>query len=527
MSKRRERRPSCMTEDTDLSQRDDEDNATVSRSHSVSMESRGAEELFYGDMGSVGDALMPMDYSVMDEDDDSSLLPFTEHDAALDRAVLDHVHGNSGSLLAWRQAWGDDENDDDPAGNDGADSKPENVARRRRRAMKVAKQAADERLDDELSDWHVDEASHSYSRYGSVITDNQVAKKWEDVSSNLEQMLGVRKYSAKACKERYEATESGTALLPIELDPDQESRRTLREERRSAARKDRAEQMKRSARKARRTRKEKQRFLDEKKYQRMLERRKRDLRQSQLEQARRERTRALAVKREQRQIARDRYRLETEWQRAKSNAERTIYKNLTGKYLLGLRPLRRSNPRDAEFNESDFFSDPEAEFADADDEAEPAYDEFDDVGEMATSDQLMQDKGRTQVRKIPVSRETLRNPRSVMSMAELEVLLHERGLPRRAPREQHAQVVARLAHEDAQFTSVQLSELLGRYFDKVKGSKAVKYGRLQNHDAKHSANGKKGITSTDPDFMRNYEGYAGAFRCLLDDMASGDGAGGH
>nr|POE89788.1 hypothetical protein CFP56_20257 [Quercus suber] len=344
-------------------------------------------------------------------------------------------------------------------------------------------------------------------------------KKWKDVSLNLERILGKRKYSAKACKERHEANELGTALLPIELDPDPEGRRILRDDRRKAARELRAEQMEMAARKAsgsRRTDAEKQRARDEKERQHLLEKHKRDALKAQLAQIRRDRADALVRKREARQIARDRYRLESEWQRAKANAERTIYKNLTGKYLLGLRPSRSSSMHQHDVNESAFFTDPEVDPDEADDENVPVGVDSDDADEMLTSKQCLQVIPRTLVPKIPVSKETLCNARSVMSMAELEVILHERGLRRRAPREQHAQLVARLAYEDTQLTSAQLSELLGRYFDKGKGSKMSKYRRLQEHNAKHSANGEKGITAADPDFMKGYEGYADEFRYLLE-----------
>nr|POE89787.1 hypothetical protein CFP56_20256 [Quercus suber] len=113
----------------------------------------------HGDTNVTNDALMPMDYSLLDDDDSTSCQPLSKHDAALERAVMEHVHGSSSSLFAWQQALGSDNDGDGPPDDDRGHTKPANVARRRRRALKAAMEAEDDRLDDELSDWHIDEAS--------------------------------------------------------------------------------------------------------------------------------------------------------------------------------------------------------------------------------------------------------------------------------------------------------------------------------------------------------------------------------
>ena len=106
-----------------------------------------------------------------------------------------------------------------------------------------------------------------------------------------------------------------------------------------------------------------------------------------------------------------------------------------------------------------------------------------------------------------VTKETLLNPRSIMTDEEIEVLLFQRGLPRRGDDESHPHVVARLAAHDAELSSATLSELLGKYFDKTKGRKELKIQRLQQYEAMASAAGLAGIKATDPEFKEGYVGY--------------------
>ncbi|MGG6495380.1 UNVERIFIED_CONTAM: hypothetical protein NY603_20895, partial [Bacteroidetes bacterium 56_B9] len=94
-----------------------------------------------------------------------------------------------------------------------------------------------------------------------------------EVSIYLAEKTVKRKYTANACQERYEALKNGTALLPIELDDDQEGRRLLREERIIAAqaRRDAIEQEKKDLEAAREARIEekKQLKIDEAKRRQM------------------------------------------------------------------------------------------------------------------------------------------------------------------------------------------------------------------------------------------------------------------
>ena len=76
-------------------------------------------------------------------------------------------------------------------------------------------------------------------------------RKWRDISNLLAGKMPAKKYSAAACKERYEANKNGTALLPIELDNDQECRKLLRETRITKLRNDRANKIAESQRIAR------------------------------------------------------------------------------------------------------------------------------------------------------------------------------------------------------------------------------------------------------------------------------------
>ncbi|KAI7202085.1 hypothetical protein KC352_g19169, partial [Hortaea werneckii] len=118
--------------------------------------------------------------------------------------------------------------------------------------------------------------------------------------------------------------------------------------------------------------------------------------------------------------------------------------------------------------------------------------------------------------KATVTKETLFNARSIMSDAELNALLFERGMPRRGLDESHPEVVARLAEADEAATTVELTKLLSKYFDKGKGSKKAKVRRLQEHNAYNSEAGLDGVRSTDPDFQKSYHGGIGGGKDLME-----------
>lgn len=106
-----------------------------------------------------------------------------------------------------------------------------------------------------------------------------------------------------------------------------------------------------------------------------------------------------------------------------------------------------------------------------------------------------------------VTLETLENPRSVMSMAELEVLLIQRDLPRRKAEEDHATLVARLNQADNAMNNKTLNAVLREAYLPTSFNRAEKIRRLQKHDAEESIKGQAGIKSTDMEFKQSYEAY--------------------
>lgn len=122
------------------------------------------------------------------------------------------------------------------------------------------------------------------------------------------------------------------------------------------------------------------------------------------------------------------------------------------------------------------------------------------------------------VPEVRVSKQTLLNPRSIMTLEELELLLVQRDLPRRTPEETHPHLVARLAAADKVLEIKEIDALLQAHFVRLKGNHPEKEARLQQADANTSKAGKDGVMATDLEFKKGYEGYSGkAARFIEDD----------
>ncbi|EME88585.1 uncharacterized protein MYCFIDRAFT_90682, partial [Pseudocercospora fijiensis CIRAD86] len=216
------------------------------------------------------------------------------------------------------------------------------IGSRWNRLRKVLEDRNDELLDDELSDWHVGEdemvtkiKAEVDKKYESTYKQLQ-EKKWKEVSIYLADKIGKRKYTAKACEERFEAIKAGTALLPIELDDDQAGRRQMREQRIAKAKADRAANEE-AVRMAAELKKAKQDACKRAKEERQA---KRDEETARKNQELRERNR---IKRERgiiRQKLKDarvirlaEMRAQRDWQMEKWRGEKTLYKNFTGKNM--------------------------------------------------------------------------------------------------------------------------------------------------------------------------------------------------
>jgi hypothetical protein len=117
-----------------------------------------------------------------------------------------------------------------------------------------------------------------------------------------------------------------------------------------------------------------------------------------------------------------------------------------------------------------------------------------------------------------VTENTILNPRSIMSRTELEALCTARNLPiLPEDSESHPQLVARLNAADQALEAVQVDALIKKARLGSGGTKSAKIQRMQMAQAAQSEKGGLGLTTTDVDFMRGYEGFQGEFKYLLDD----------
>ncbi|CAK1360229.1 hypothetical protein CB0940_06309 [Cercospora beticola] len=443
---------------------------------------------------------------------------------------------------------------------------PKTVGSRWLRLRKVLEKREDERLDDELSDWHVGEDEELNNIKTEVDKKFEVQfqrlrdRMWSEVSIYLAEKTVKRKYTANACQERYEALKNGTALLPIELDDDQEGRRLLREERIIAAqaRRDAIEQEKKDLEAAREARIEekKQLKIDEAK-RRQMEIKKRQDAAAERRRQKQEKQNMVVQAREAREQYLELIRLERDWELEKIRVEREIFKEITGKNLFGKAATARdrSNKRksgvtlDWESDEED-LDDMEDSASDADDEedlertdaganfapkrpkktpskkrSQPArrasskrtrLTEAEFEGSANEDETTAHEPGSSKVR---VTKATLLNPRSILNNGELKAIIRRRDItPGWQENETHAEVVARLQHIDESLNVNQLRALCKQEFLSPSGKKEELIRRLAGHDAERSFAGQSlDIASHDVEFMLTYDGYHGEFRKYLDE----------
>lgn len=430
---------------------------------------------------------------------------------------------------------------------------PKTVNSRWTRLRKLLSQQEDERLDDELSDWHEGEdgqlgeivkaVDQKFERQFQLLEE----RKWSEISWHLAEKLGRRKYTGKACRERVQGLKDGTALTPIELAENPEERRQMTEHRIAAAKqarqdaKDalRAKEQRAEARAA--AKKAESRASNKKKIDDAIQKRAEKEENERIKEERKENK----EKMKQHRIAMQaQFRAEKEWNKTRRDAEKKLYKALTGFSIDGSRPGRMRKKKDGYESEdeaeapdesesdededemielSDHESDEQSELDDADladDEVMPTIEEQEqEQPEPTSSGKKGKNKAipENQAGHIPapVTKQTLLNPRSILSDDELAQLLYFRRLTRRGHIESHAEVVARIAASDESLKSDDLSQLLMHKSEKSKGKKTEKIARLQEADARGSDAGQMGSRSTDLDFIKRYEGYKGGFEYLV------------
>ncbi|KAI5272344.1 hypothetical protein E4T47_04440 [Aureobasidium subglaciale] len=114
---------------------------------------------------------------------------------------------------------------------------PGSVACRWLRIRKKTREYEEKLLDEQLTDWHVEEDNllGEAVEAGNQKLHAELAKleklRWSWTAQALNKRLPRERFSANACKDRWEAKMKGTARCPPELDADPESRALEREQR--------------------------------------------------------------------------------------------------------------------------------------------------------------------------------------------------------------------------------------------------------------------------------------------------------
>ncbi|KAK5131110.1 hypothetical protein LTR08_001328 [Meristemomyces frigidus] len=437
---------------------------------------------------------------------------------------------------------------------------PRTVSSRWLRLRNALQRAEDEKLDDELSDWHVGEDDKLTTSIGliekkfEVEMQRVIDRKWKDISGHLGETLHRKKYTAKACRERWEAVQNGTALLPIELDPDKEGRKDMREARISEAKRFRAER----AAEVQRVEAEKKARAEERKLEateqdriRTLSKHEKDVTKAEEERVKKEKRDHNEKQKEARKAAVKQAKLQSDWEKKVRETEAALFKKITGNRMPGIprtskrrtATKRRAGRRSRDDDREHGGDDQDSEEPSDKDAAETGEDESEDDdkgnsdldagthdksndgrsgrggggGISAKTNPAKASKIPTAITNPPVTEQTLLNSRSILTNDELDTMLFNRKLPRRGGHESHPQVVARLAAADVGLSTPELDDLLRKFWDKGKGSKIAKIQRLQTHEAGASTAGQDGTKATDLGFKKRYEGYRGEYASLLED----------
>lgn len=296
------------------------------------------------------------------------------------------------------------------------------------------------------------------------------AKIWSDISTKVNEQCPENYHSSTDCKARYESLVDGTALPPIELDPNQEGRARQREERIAAVDQARANKIARQDAQRRAKEEEAAREAEERATRRRLDLEAQRNRKE-MEIARRAAAKARQHARARNQERQDKLMAIEQWTAQKRRLELEILKPFLEAEQQLIQTAKASGGQKKRKR-------PHAE-------ALPANQGINAVDTPST----------------------LENPRSIMSLNELSLLLTERNLPRRRVDETQAQLVVRLAAADASLNRQQLIDLLRSEFIPHRGSKTELIHRLQQHDAdKKSALGKSGVKPSSATFIESCQG---------------------
>ncbi|KAK5169694.1 uncharacterized protein LTR77_005672 [Saxophila tyrrhenica] len=398
------------------------------------------------------------------------------------------------------------------------------VAGRWRKIRGDIEKAEEEELDDNLSDWHLGEAkafNNAEKRFRQEVIKLEQAK-WKTISIGLNVSMNKKKYTAKACKERYEAMQNGTADVAFELDPDPVGRMNKRDER-IAENKRRRAAAKQAIRDAEEDKKRKIAAAKERKLGIQLEnvnwKQEKMAREREERRLREEKRLGKEAERKARKAGLQKLREEVEAKRRNKDAEAAVYRYYTGYNINRKHGNKQGGDPDSDEDErADYLADSDDSDASSDGDVPPP---------VLTQSERISNRRRSASRgrsvsvhpsqMVEVTKATLLNPRSIMTDSELADLLHERKLPRRGHDETHPEVIARLAADDDILDNDEVNDLLAKHFMTHKGSIAKRIQRLEEADAANSAAGKRGVKVTDPEFKEQYEGYKGEYASLLVD----------
>jgi len=329
-----------------------------------------------------------------------------------------------------------------------------------------------------------------------------IDRKWKSIADQLAERLKQKKFTAKACRERYEAIQDGTALLPIELDEDKVGRAALREARMAAAKKRRAD----AAAEIEREKAEKAAAAQKKKDDAARKERERVEAAKQREAEKEKDALLKKLRADEKEAARAARRAaeaqvsaQYRWDLARRQKEKEVYEKMSGKKWhtyqhhhgeeLRLQDLLAKEAAkenaDDESGESEAVATakkPESKKA-----GEKKTDPFDFKAMLTYAVAIGAVENTPPEAPEPVAAVTAvtqADPRSQLDTDQLVAIFKERGLRPQTAQESKDQAIARLCAADQKLTTPELHDLMKRYFIKIKGERGVKLRLLAETEVK-------------------------------------------
>ncbi|KAI4760602.1 hypothetical protein E4T52_07458 [Aureobasidium sp. EXF-3400] len=383
---------------------------------------------------------------------------------------------------------------------------PRSVGCRWMRIRKKTQEYEEKLLDEELTDWHIgedemlDEAYKIADEKCKVELEKLEQKRWAWAAQEINKRLPRQRFSAKACRKRWEDRINKTARCPPELDPNPEARAREREERIAAYKLRKEEEAEREAAEA----ENKKRSKKDNTVQKIAARQRKETQVALKAQKKREKQKyrqslleTVTLARQRKQDALDAARAERLYHEKKNKFFVRLHKQLKKEVGALQKKKEKNGGVTPDPEETDVVFKPRSRYT-YKNTAEQILDEDIDATQAVidarahTFTGVVEPVGTVATQIVPISKPAViadgfpEDPRSWCTIDELHNILRSRGMLLNRMKETKPIILSRLNNEDRTISIQQLKDLLKARNEDSSGTKAELMRRLAIADAKTS-----------------------------------------